>query len=331
VITGTMARKNPITTLISTAGYLPEGFCAQMVETAARILRKEAEDDTFWIQIYRMDNGDEKLEPGNWTKPNPSIGELFSLDFLIQNWNSVKNLPISKRGFITMNLNEFVFGLENWIPEEDIEACFVEKRPDWITQGCDMFVGFDLSSVSDLTSVAYLFHEDNKFYLEVDSFTTPNEEKMIKGSTDIRPWIEGGYIKLCSSRVIDYDYVFDTIRRKSDGFNVVAIRYDLWNSTDLVKKLQETYGGVSVQPLKQYGLAINQSSKNFERKILEKQIQIQKNPVLRWNLRNVVIKEDEKGNIKLAKNTNADPIDGGIATIMALGAWASVYLSLYEA
>ena len=49
-----------------------------------------------------------------------------------------------------------------------------------------------------------------------------------------------------------------------------------------------------------------------------------KSPVLRWNFRNVVVYVDSSGNVKPAKNKSLDSIDGVIALLEALGAYAQL-------
>ena len=41
-------------------------------------------------------------------------------------------------------------------------------------------------------------------------------------------------------------------------------------------------------------------------------------PVLRWNIDNLVVKSDEAGNLKPAKDKSREKIDGAVALIMAL-------------
>ena len=42
------------------------------------------------------------------------------------------------------------------------------------------------------------------------------------------------------------------------------------------------------------------------------------NPVLRWNMDNILIRQDPAGNIKADKAKSTEKIDGAIALIMAL-------------
>jgi phage terminase large subunit-like protein len=60
------------------------------------------------------------------------------------------------------------------------------------------------------------------------------------------------------------------------------------------------------------------SSKELMKLTLEKKIAHGGNPVLRWMMDNIFIKQDPAGNIKPDKEKSTEKIDGAVALIMAL-------------
>ena len=52
--------------------------------------------------------------------------------------------------------------------------------------------------------------------------------------------------------------------------------------------------------------------------VLEKRIAHGGNPVLRWMMDNIYVKQDPAGNIKPDKEKSTEKIDGAVAMIMAL-------------
>ena len=64
--------------------------------------------------------------------------------------------------------------------------------------------------------------------------------------------------------------------------------------------------------------SLSQPTKELMRLVLEGRIAHGGNRVLRWNMDNIVMKEDEAGNIKPDKKKATERIDGAVATIMAL-------------
>jgi phage terminase large subunit-like protein len=60
-------------------------------------------------------------------------------------------------------------------------------------------------------------------------------------------------------------------------------------------------------------------TKELEKMILGKQIAHGGNPVLRWMVSNVAVKQDPAGNLKPDKSKSSDRIDGVVALVMAVG------------
>ena len=52
--------------------------------------------------------------------------------------------------------------------------------------------------------------------------------------------------------------------------------------------------------------------------VLEKKIAHGGQPVLRWNMDNIFIKQDPAGNIKIDKAKSSEKVDGAVALVMAL-------------
>ena len=59
-------------------------------------------------------------------------------------------------------------------------------------------------------------------------------------------------------------------------------------------------------------------TKELMKLVLEQKIAHDGNPILRWMIDNIYIRNDPAGNIKADKEKSTEKIDGAIATIMAL-------------
>ena len=64
--------------------------------------------------------------------------------------------------------------------------------------------------------------------------------------------------------------------------------------------------------------AMSPPTKELMKLTLEKKIAHGGHPVLRWNMDNILIRQDPAGNIKADKAKSTEKIDGAIALIMAL-------------
>ena len=58
----------------------------------------------------------------------------------------------------------------------------------------------------------------------------------------------------------------------------------------------------------------------IEKMVADKKLIHEGNPMMRWQMGNVVLKTDEYGNIKPNKGASSEKIDGVVAMAMAIGA-----------
>ncbi len=78
-------------------------------------------------------------------------------------------------------------------------------------------------------------------------------------------------------------------------------------------------------------MGFNFPLKFMEKQIYDKNIFLGKNPVLRWNFRNVVLYVDGNENIKVVKNKSLDSVDGVVSLGMAFGGWIADNLDMEKA
>ena len=90
----------------------------------------------------------------------------------------------------------------------------------------------------------------------------------------------------------------------------------MWNMIQKFGRYQEV--------LLEYQQSIRYMSvptKWFESAVLKSELNFMHNPILRWNMQNVVIYIDPNANIKLDKARSRNKIDGVVATVNAIGGW----------
>jgi phage terminase large subunit-like protein len=112
------------------------------------------------------------------------------------------------------------------------------------------------------------------------------------------------------------------VRRLADivqSYDVQGIAFDRWRFEDLAKMLNDE--GI-VLPLVEFvpGFRTYAAAMDaFETAVLERRMQHNGNPVLRWQAGNVRVELDAAGNRKPSKSKSLDRIDGAVCAIMACG------------
>jgi len=104
-----------------------------------------------------------------------------------------------------------------------------------------------------------------------------------------------------------------------ERYNVQDISYDRYNSSQLV--IQLTNDGLSMYPFGQGFVSMSAPTKELERKVKNKELTHDGNPVTRWMMGNIYLKTDPAGNVKIDKAKSGDKVDGAVSMVMALGGY----------
>lgn len=324
-------RENPMLFLISTAGFGKDSFCAQLVETGRNVLRGVSNDDRFFYLLYELEEGDDINDETKWIKANPGLGTILDIKLFRDQFNTNKTIPSLLNDFVTKRFNIFLEENSQWIETTDIlrnikhfDIEELKKYP--------VYVGIDLSSTRDLTSIVLFFDAGEEFYVVPYFFfvKTPHNS-LRKGNIDISEWVKECHIIECETPTIDYDLVKSHLLDINQKFNVIGLYYDPWHFDRLLNEMKEA--GIWCVPVTPGVRNFDPSIRFFETLVYGNKVNIYTNKCMLWNFRNVVIYNDMNGNMKPNKNASSDAIDGVISMLNAIAGYlqqntnyASIYL-----
>ena len=112
------ARKQQVVLVITTAGiYDKESIWWKLRTHAQQVKAGIIEDPRFLPVLYladpeKDDPADEKL----WIRVNPSLGQIFTIDKIRQDYEEAKNNPIDFQNFKRFRLNIPIRQLSKWMP-----------------------------------------------------------------------------------------------------------------------------------------------------------------------------------------------------------------------
>lgn len=311
-------RDNPLSIIVTTAGFDKTGPCYQHRTVCVEILRGIKEDWTQFSAIYTLDAGDDWRDPSVWPKASPNIGITVREDYMHAQCRKAINNPSSEVGFRTKNLNEWMDTELTWISADHVlRATKSVKMTDLVGQ---IFVGVDLAAISDLTAVALMCQDDDtgryKFVIRYYLPEQALEDKYLKDK--YREWASKGLVTITPGNVTDYTYITnDLMDVHANIVEIQNIGYDSWNSTQWA--IDATSLGL---PLIEYSQSIgnfNRPTRELERLFLAGLVDLDDNEITRFCFQNVVMKFDHNGNCKPNKANSKNKIDGCIAMIQALG------------
>lgn len=323
------AREQPIIYIITTAGFNLVSACKLWEDVCKQILDNIKEDDSTFIMIHEMDSPEDWQNENEWVKANPNLGVSIGLDYLKSEFTKVVNQPSKAPNFKTKHLNLWVDSFNVWIPDDIWMANKVDIIPLEKFAQYGSFVGSDLSTTTDITSVIFLSEpdENDDRYL-MPYFFCPKDTVDKRSSEDRAPyryWVDSGHLIATPGNTVDYEYVKDCILRNYYPLNAQRVELDQWNASQLANDLAEK--GINVSFFSQQISVISHPTKEFEKFVYRGKIKHDGNPILRWMIGGCVIYQDANENIKVHKgqsHAGNKRVDGVIGSIMALGGSLSI-------
>lgn len=320
--TGMGSRAQPLSYIITTAGFNTAGPCFRMRQVAIEILEGKKVDETFFTIIYTLDDDDDWGDESKWIKANPNLGVSPSMEFLRSEYTKAVNeggRAIVE--FKTKNLNIWCDAPEVWIPDEDWRRNDGElNEAELVGRRC--FGGLDLASVSDLTSLCLYFpprFAGDKHLWKWYNWLPRDTVAKRSGRVNYELWAQQGWIETTPGNVTDYDYIRAKINEIKGVYNLVSVNYDRWNTSDIVPRLVDD--GIKMLPFGQGFASMSTPCKELERMILGGECNTGANPVARWAMGNVVLDTDPAGNIKINKDKATEKVDPIVAQAMSIAGW----------
>ena len=332
------ARRQPLTVYLTTAGWDRESICYEVHKYAKAVLDGTKIDPTFLPIIYTADEDDLESEE-SWKKANPALGEIIRWEDFRNDYQRAMSNPATENTFKRLRLNIWTDSQTRWLPT-DIYFSRAHgtafNREDLKGRRC--FGGLDLSSSLDLTAYSLCFPpvENGQPYKFLSRFYIPKDgmlERIRREEGDYRSWTKQGWVQATAGDVVDYTVIEADILKDSELYNIVKIGFDPYNSVQLVQRLMAA--GLEMELFRQGFLTMSPAAKQFDQRMRNSELDMQRNPIMLWMAGNVEIVSDPAGNIKPMKPTKDGPgkIDGIISSIMSLSLSISnepKFRSVYE-
>jgi phage terminase large subunit-like protein len=315
--TSTGQRSNPLFIQISTPGHDKESICYNQYDYSKKILNGILEDDAFWCVIYESDSKDDIYSPETWRKANPLYDYSENLrDYIAKEANKAKTDTAYENTFRRLHLGQWTSSETKWIKDEQWNELKAKiKIEDYVNAPC--WMGLDLSSAQDITSLCSLFVEDGKMVPFWDMWIPEDSATVYERRYNIpyKTWAKNGWITIVPGNTIDFSLVEKRILQRHETNPIKILGFDEWNSIDLAIRLQDIHG-ITVNKNKQ-GYYLSPALKRIKTDIIKGVTKHSGNPVVRWMFDNVMVKENDELNIKIVKPKSEKKIDSLVSWAMA--------------
>jgi len=317
MVTGMGAREQPLLLGITTAGDNLAGPCYMWQKDAERILDGTIENDELFALIYTIDKDDDWSKEETIRKANPNYGVSIDPDFLLARLKEAKDNARKQAVYQTKHLNVWVGSRQAFFNQLKWAECGNPKLQLSQFIGDPCIIGLDLSSKVDIAALSIVFTRDNGSYVVFNKHYLPESQVLISANEHYKTWDAGGWFNVTEGEMIDFRQIFDDILELCSTYKVLEVAYDPYQATMLVTELMAQ--GVPVIEVRPTVQNFSEPMKQLDALIRAKRLAHNGDPVLAWQIGNVVAKTDAKDNVYPRKERDESKIDGVVSLLMALG------------
>lgn len=327
--TSTGQRSNPLGIMISTPGTDKLSICYYHYSYVTKLLSGVIEDDAYWGVIYESDPKADIYDPKTWETCNPLYNYSENLrDSIAAEAQECKNDPANENSFRRLRLGQWTQSETKWIKTE-LWDTLIGKVKASEYEGEIVWLGLDLSATTDLTSLCRLYDDGDAIVPFWDLWIPEAAANYYEKQFNIpySQWEKQGHITIVPGNTIDFSWVEDKILEINEKNSIRRMGYDEWNSRDLAARLQEKHG-IEVE-INSQGYRLSNALKKMKERIMNAGIIHSGNPVVTWTFDNILVKENDEGNIKIVKPKSTGggserrekKIDPWISFAMAVNGW----------
>lgn len=313
------ARRAPLFLYTTTEGYENPGPWAEIRGYAQQLLQGLVEGDHFLACFFAVDDKDDDFDEATWIKANPLMTVNPHLASEIRKEAAeAKSMPGRLAEFRIKRLNRRAASAEAWV---NLTKWNRGDRPVILGDmaGLPCWAGLDLASTTDMCAWRLLFQEGDEFYTWGRYWLPEDAVKRdkAKGNQTYQAWSEAGFITLTQGEVADYDQIEREILEDCALFSPQKVAFDPYNASQMSQHLVEE--GIPMETFIQGTLSYHPAMKNFEKIYTSGKLAHAGNPVLTWNMANLVARQDVNMNLAPSRKNSAGKIDGAVSLIMACG------------
>lgn len=311
------ARTQPMFLEVSTMGTVRQGAFDREYDYFSKLILNQLPvlDETTLAIIYELDDSKEWQDPESWIKANPGLGTIKDASKLRNKVNKAINDPNLVSNLLCKDFNVRQTDTQSWLTFDDLNN---EKEYDDF-RNCYCIGGCDLSSTTDLTCATLLGFKNNELMVKQMYFIPANsiQKKIDDDEIPYDKWIERDLVRTSGDSKIDYHDVTNWFVEQVEKFDLrpLWIGYDKWSASYWCEDMKNV--GFDMVEVRQGAQTMSVPMKQMKADLMDKKINYNNNPVLKWCLSNTTIKQDENDNIRPVKKQSRQRIDGTVSLIDA--------------
>ena len=319
-------KPNPKLFLITTEGFVNDGFLDEELKRARAILN--GEDDSISSRrylpwLYTQDSEQEVWkDETSWFKSNPSLGVVKRWDYLREQVDLARKSKADRMFTLSKDFNIKVSNSEAWLTSDQLSYSKEFDIEDF--RGAVCLGGVDLAETTDLCSAkALLMRYDDKTKYIKSMYWIP--ESKLERSPDTEAgakyseWAKAGLIRIVEGNEIDVSLIADWYFElyKDFGIKTYKVGYDQRFANEFIKRMDEY--SFETEMVYQNRYVLSSPMRLVEADIQDELINFNNNEIDRWCLENTAVQVWDTGHIMpiKIKGQSSKRIDGTLSLVMS--------------
>ena len=324
--TSQSTKDEPLLILITTEGFVYDGYLDKELRYARQVLNGEIEDDTYLVWLYTQDSEQEVWQnEQSWYKSNPSLGVIKKWEYLRDQLNKARYSTEDRAFVLAKDFNIKQNATQMWLMDSDYTYIQEEKQLEEF-RNCYCFGAVDLSQTTDLSNAKILLMKpnDNNKYIFSKYFIP---ESKLQDSSDkeagakYEEWARDGICDIHEGNAIDLSKVAEWFKDLYTNYGIMVYKlgYDQRFAKDFLDTMK-SYGygynkGETCEMINQSKYVMSVPMKMVEADLKSKLIH-GLNDMDKWCLSNTSFEIDGQQNIMPIKVTASKRIDGAVTLII---------------
>lgn len=317
-------KPNPKLILITTEGFVNDGFLDEELKRARRVLN--GEDDSISAErylpwLYTQDSEQEIWsDERTWEKSNPTIGIVKRWDYLREQVDAARRSKADRMFTLSKDFNFKVSNSEAWLMRETLLYSRVFNLHDFKNSIC--LGAVDLSETTDMTAAKILLMKPGDKTKYIHQMYWIPESKLdnaddAEAGAKYAEWARAGLLRICEGNEIDLSQVADWFAElyKQYKIRLFMCGYDQRFAKEFLKRMDEY--GFDCEMILQNRFVLSSPMRLVEADLKDELINYNDNPIDRWCLENTSVQIWDTGHIYPVKikGQAARKIDGAVTLI----------------
>jgi phage terminase large subunit-like protein len=320
--TGCNKTPNSLLLTISTAGVASlENPCHQLQIRAQKALDGSLPDDRLLSALYCADDSVEWTSEEALLMANPNLGVSNDEEKIRLAIGDAQRNPAHQNNVKAMHLNIWSTASAAWMNMQSWNKCADPTLTADSLKDLDCWIGSDLASKIDLSSIVKLFRKDidgRPHYYCFSRAYLPEERVNAPENTHYQKWSKQGFLTATPGSAIDYSVIEADAQSDINSFRVRELCYDARYADQWSQRISESTGitRVVVPPSP---AELSPAMKELEAAVYDGRFHFDGHPILTWCISNVLTRETTAGNYTMPdKERPESKIDVAIALFIAM-------------